>query len=205
MLKSINCVNLEDGEKWADNLWKGWLALLTRIEKLVVRDLDFVSRGALLLEMFDCGKTCGVLPEEKEREGGNSSWQAVTSLHVRVKYQIIEEIFFFPFHFLNMPLENATPSLVDLCLSLNSVSQIGILFDINFYADWKYIITIWKKNENNSSRLIVLLSIFFLFFNFLKYHWIFIDTIRFATRKAPSCVSSIKPNEAFLESIIAGY
>lgn len=61
--------------------------------------------------MFDCGKTCGVLPKEKEREGGNSSWQAVTSLHVRVKYQIIEEIFFFPFHFLNMPLENATPSL----------------------------------------------------------------------------------------------
>lgn len=61
--------------------------------------------------MFDCGKTCGVLSEEKERERGNSSWQAVTSLHVRVKYQIIEEIFFFPFHFLNMPLENATPSL----------------------------------------------------------------------------------------------
>lgn len=49
--------------------------------------------------MFDCGKTCGVLPEEKEREGGNSSWQAVTSLHVRVKYQIIEEIFFFSLPF----------------------------------------------------------------------------------------------------------
>lgn len=96
-------------------------------------------------------------------------------------------------------------SLVDLRLSLNSVSQIGILSILIFTRIENISLPLKKKNENNSSRLIVLLSIFFLFFNFLKYHWIFIDTIRFATRKAPSCVSSIKPNEAFLESIIAGY
>lgn len=146
MLKSINCVNLEDGEKWADNLWKGWLALLTRIEKLVVRDLDFVSRGALLLEMFDCGKTCGVLPEEKERGGE----QLVASSHVSSRTGEISNyrgnLFFFPSIFWICHWK--TPrllSLVDLRLSLNSVSQIDILFDINFYADWKYIVTIWKK------------------------------------------------------------
>lgn len=74
-------------------------------------------------------------PKRKRERGGTARGKQSRTLHVRVKYQIIEEIFFFPFHFLNMPLENATPSLVDLRLSLNSVSQIGILFDINFYAD----------------------------------------------------------------------
>lgn len=145
-----------------------------------------------------------VTRRERER-GGTARGKQSRLFTYGWNIKLSRKSFFFPFHFLNMPLENATPSLVDLRLSLNSVSQIGILSILIFTRIENISLPLKKKNENNSSRLIVLLSIFFLFFNFLKYHWIFIDTIRFATRKAPSCVSSIKPNEAFLESIIAGY
>lgn len=144
----------------------------------------------------------------RERERGGE--QLVASSHVSSRTGEISNyrgnLFFFPSIFWICHWK--TPrllSLVDLRLSLNSVSQIGILSILIFTRIENISLPLKKKNENNSSRLIVLLSIFFLFFNFLKYHWIFIDTIRFATRKAPSCVSSIKPNEAFLESIIAGY
>lgn len=84
----------------------------------------------------------------RERERGGE--QLVASSHVSSRTGEISNyrgnLFFFPSIFWICHWK--TPrllSLVDLRLSLNSVSQIDILFDINFYADWKYIVTIWKK------------------------------------------------------------
>lgn len=112
------------------------------------RDLDFVL-GALTLEMFDCEKTRCVTGKEREKERE----QLMASSHVsRVKYQIIAEIFF-PCHFLNMPLENATPSLVDYVSRTASLKSIIILS-----------ILIFRQN--------IILKIYHnrIAFNFLKYY-----------------------------------